>query len=32
MNYFMTLPAENLQIMWRRAKHYNVVAEWQLRD
>ena len=32
MKYIMNLPEQNVGIMWRRAKHYNVVAEWQLRD
>ena len=32
MKYIMNLPEQNVGIMWRRAKRYNVVAEWQLRD
>jgi len=32
MKYIMDLPGQNVGIMWRRAKRYNVVAEWQLRD
>ena len=32
MKYIMNLPEQNVGIMWRRAKRYNAVAEWQLRD
>ena len=32
MKYIMNLPEQNVGTMWRRAKRYNVVAEWQLRD
>ena len=28
----LLLPHSNLEILWRRAKRYDVAAEWQLRD
>ena len=30
LDYLMDLPSSNLEILWRRAKRYNDVAEWQL--